>query len=155
MTNQLASSPMYRRTSHTTKPLPIGGPPTSRESCTRGPLAHSCFHTQITRKFISLLSGYGYLSQGGDSIYGGFRLQMVLWGPNWPNRERFLTNLTCQYKIRAGKLKKYHQQTLLGPQKSIFLSFHEFPKMMATYHMWPSFPIIRDFLPKGPQNTCI
>ena len=31
----------------------------------------------------------------------------------------------------------------------------EFPKMMATYHMWPSFPIIRDFLPKGPQNTCI
>ena len=32
---------------------------------------------------------------------------------------------------------------------------HEFPKMMATYRMWPFFLEICDFFPIGPQNTCI
>ena len=54
---------------------------------------------------ISLLSGYGNLAQGGDSIYRGVDYKRCSGGPNLPNQARFLANLTCPYKFLVGKQK--------------------------------------------------
>ena len=67
-----------------------------------------------------LPSGYGNLAQGGDSIYSAVDYKRCSGGPNWPNRVRFLANLTCQYKFRAGKQKNTTQKHFLGRKKGPF-----------------------------------
>ena len=89
---------------------------------------------------ISLLSGYGNLAQGGNLIQGGGRLQTVLQGPRLTKSSAFFCKSHLPLLIPGWKTKNYHPKTLFWSQKrSIFLGFHEFPKMGVTCSSNPHF----------------
>ena len=90
--------------------------------------------------YISLLSGYGNLAQGGNLIQGGGRLQTVLQGPRLTKSSAVFCKSHLPLLIPGWKTKNYHPKTLFWSQKrSIFLGFHEFPKMGVTCSSNPHF----------------
>ena len=89
---------------------------------------------------ISLLFGYGNLAQGGNLIQGGGRLQTVLQGPRLTKSSAVFCKSHLPLLIPGWKTKNYHPKTLFWSQKrSIFLGFHEFPKMGVTCSSNPHF----------------